>query len=514
MDSDLRPCHRKLSLTAVAILSLGRMTSSAANPSLLPLFHVVGFSGHRQLTNVPGVTTAIRDALVSLRQAAPGEWIALSSAAAGADLLFIHSARDLNMGWEASLPLPLIDFERDFPPQEWPQVKALIDQAEHLEVSTESGSREDSYLAGGLDIVNRCDVLLVVWDGQPARGKGGTADVVAYARAKGRPLLILNPETLVTSQERFEALSPADSGLDLLQHDRPAANPVPPASIHALLVIFQQKCESAADALPSFGRLNSTVLCLNIGGVAVATASLTFGWHWGGLPWATFVILVSALGIAAISRTKRSQRHLTRCRLAAEITRSALAIWDMPRTTRLFPDFEWFGLEPLRRSLDVLQRRAARQNSVDFETFRQQYLSERIAREREIFARQETQANRLLARLRMGFAISSVGAVAFAAIIAMSVSFGWAVLPLGIEIANYLSLTLPLLSAAFLALISIHHLHGRVASAREMGLRLDTARRDITLCQSWTGLERAIAKAEHFLLREAFALHSVSRCGF
>ncbi|MEO6995140.1 MAG: hypothetical protein ABI273_16150 [Lacunisphaera sp.] len=478
------------------------MNSIAENPSPLPLYHVVGFSGHRQLTNVPGVTTAIRDALDSLRQDAPGEWIALSSAAAGADLLFIRSARGLKMGWEASLPLPLIDFQRDFPPQEWPEVKALIDQAEHLEVTMESGSREDSYLAGGLDIVNRCDVLLVVWDGQPARGKGGTADVVAYARAKGRPLLILNPETLATSRERFETLSFADARLHLLP-SLPAADPTPPASVHAQLVIFQQQCERAADALPSLGRLNSIVLCLNIAGVAVATASLIFGWHSGGLPWATLLILVVALGIAAISRTSRSQPHLTRCRLAAEITRSALAIWGMPRTTRLFPDFEWSGLESLRRSLDVLQRRDARQNPVDFETFRKHYLSERIDRERQIFARQETQANRLLARLRMGFAISSVGAVAFAAIIAMNVSFGWAMSHPGLEISNYLSLTLPLLSAAFLALISIHHLPRQVASAREMVLRLDAAHQDITLCQSWAGLERAIAKAEQFVLRAA-----------
>jgi hypothetical protein len=203
------------------------MTPSAVNPRLLPLFHVVGFSGHRQLTNVPGVTAALREALESLRQNGPGEWIALSSAAAGADLLFIHSARNLNMGWEASLPLPMIDFERDFAPQEWREVKALIDQAEHLEITMESGSREDAYLAGGLDIVNRCDVLFVVWDGQPARGKGGTADVVAYARARRRPLLILNPETLAVSRERFERLRLGDGDLDLFSA-LPVTDSAPP----------------------------------------------------------------------------------------------------------------------------------------------------------------------------------------------------------------------------------------------------------------------------------------------
>jgi hypothetical protein len=485
------------------------MTSSAANPRLLPLFHVVGFSGHRQLTNVPGVTAALREALESLRQNGPGEWIALSSAAAGADLLFIHSARNLNMGWEASLPLPMIDFERDFAPQEWREVKALIDQAEHLEITMESGSREDAYLAGGLDIVNRCDVLFVVWDGQPARGKGGTADVVAYARARGRPLLILNPETLAISRERFETLSLGDGDLDLFSA-LPVADSAPPENIHARLVMLQQKWERAADGLPSLTRLNSIVLCLNIGGAAVAAAFLLFGWHWVGLPWVVVLILASALGLAAVSRTKRSPRHLARCRLAAEITHSTLAIWGMPRAAQLFPEIEWSGLESLRRSLDVLQRRAARQNSADFERFRQHYLSERIGRERQIFAQRETRARRLLARWRIGFVISSAGAVAFATVIAMNASFGWSPPQPGLEISAYLSLTLPLLSAAFLAFISIHHLRGRIASAQEMGVHLETARRDIALCQSWSGLERAIAKTEHFFLREALALHSLT----
>lgn len=38
------------------------------------------------------------------------------------------------------------------------------------------------------------DQLIVVWDGQPARGYGGTADVVAYADRVGVPVRIVWPE--------------------------------------------------------------------------------------------------------------------------------------------------------------------------------------------------------------------------------------------------------------------------------------------------------------------------------
>jgi hypothetical protein len=37
------------------------------------------------------------------------------------------------------------------------------------------------------------DVLLAVWDGQPARGYGGTADVVNAARDQGIPVTIVWP---------------------------------------------------------------------------------------------------------------------------------------------------------------------------------------------------------------------------------------------------------------------------------------------------------------------------------
>ncbi|MEV4345188.1 hypothetical protein AB0J83_11995 [Actinoplanes sp. NPDC049596] len=50
---------------------------------------------------------------------------------------------------------------------------------------------EQAYLAAGQALVDRCDHLFAVWDGLPARGVGGTADVVTYARAQGRPVTVL-----------------------------------------------------------------------------------------------------------------------------------------------------------------------------------------------------------------------------------------------------------------------------------------------------------------------------------
>jgi len=488
------------------------MSSPAPLTSQLPLFHVVGFSGHRLLADQAGVAKSIRTALESLRSEAPGEWIALASAAAGADLLFVHAALDMGMGWEASLPLPLTDFEKDFHPEEWAEVKALLSRAEHLEIAAEPGSRDEAYLTGGFEIVNRCDVLLVVWDGQPARGKGGTADIVTYARAMGRPIMIINPDTKAMRRENFESLRLHDANLRFL--NSVALNDSTQIDTsRALVSAFQRKVDDAAThSSPHFRKLIAMTVWLHVGATALATASLAFGWHWVGLPWGKLLLLLGALALALVVRKKRTHHHWIRCRLAAEITRSALAIWGLPRATRLFADFDWAGLEPLRRSLDVLHRRAARETAADFDTFRQHYLTERIDDQLKYFARQEARAIPLLSKLRLGFSVASVGAIIFTALYALHATVGWPELPHMLEeIFFYFSpIMLPVLAAAFISLISINDLHRRVARYREMCIRLETVRREIAHSQTWAGLERAIAKAERVLLQEVFEWHSIT----
>jgi hypothetical protein len=50
---------------------------------------------------------------------------------------------------------------------------------------------ELAFLAAGQALVDRVDHLFAVWDGLPARGIGGTADVVTYARSRGCPVTVL-----------------------------------------------------------------------------------------------------------------------------------------------------------------------------------------------------------------------------------------------------------------------------------------------------------------------------------
>ncbi len=49
-------------------------------------------------------------------------------------------------------------------------------------------------MAGSELLVGLVDEVLAVWDGRPARGYGGTADVVAYAIRTGVPVHVLWPD--------------------------------------------------------------------------------------------------------------------------------------------------------------------------------------------------------------------------------------------------------------------------------------------------------------------------------
>lgn len=57
-----------------------------------------------------------------------------------------------------------------------------------------TASDSQSHTAGSEILVGLVDALLVVWDGKPAWGYGGTADVVAYAERTGVPVRVLWPE--------------------------------------------------------------------------------------------------------------------------------------------------------------------------------------------------------------------------------------------------------------------------------------------------------------------------------
>lgn len=484
-----------------------------AGSSELPLFHVVGFTGHRQLADGAKAERYVRGALETLRGEAAGEWIGLSSAAAGSDLLFAAGVLEAGFAWEAVLPLPAGEFQKDFSPEDWRRAEALLGRAGTIRVTATSGDRDEAYLNCGIETVNACDVFLALWDGEPARGRGGTAEVVAYARELGRPLIVIDPATGETRRENFAHFKEADAEIDFL-NALPEAPGVtgPPADPRDLVERMQRKADHAASrGAPRFRLLTSSTVLLHVGATVTATAGLAFDWHAPVVPWAKLLFLLGALGAALAIRFSRAQHHWVRCRLAAEIGRAALAAWGMPRNTALFVDLELPEIRQLVRSLHVLHQRAAPERRANLDTFRQYYRTTRVDDQLAYYRRRLKQAEPQLRRLRAGFSLSTVLAILFTAWYALHDTLstqpaGFLVEAIGFY---FLPIVLPVVAAAFISLISINDLHRRVARYHEMCELLKATHKQIIVTQTWHSLEHLVRRTERALLQEVLEWHTL-----
>ena len=481
----------------------------------LPIFHVIGFTGHRHIQDPAGLERTLQAILGEFTTGNGVEWLTLSSAAAGADLAFARAALARRLSWEAILPLAPAAFEQDFAPDEWRHVQGLLAEAEAVRVIGARDNREDAYLDCGMETVNRCDVLVAVWDGAPARGRGGTAEIVAYARELRRPLIIVDARTFAVTRENLDRLRTADRHLAALNRLPPAPGQRAAEADTARDTVreFHLKVDhTASQGAPQFRKLTAATVWLHVLATALAAATLAFHLHHAAMPWGKLLCLLGALGVAMLIRHHRHQQDWVRCRLAAEITRSALATWGQPRGGGVLDDFDWAGLEPLRRSLEVLQRRSLRSHPVAFAEFSRHYRAERIEGQLAYFARQESRAVPQLARLRLGFTLSSVGAIVFTAIYAAHSTLAEPIAPHWMEtwVFGFGPIVLPVLAAGFISLVSINDLHRRVARYREMHVRLEAARKEASFAQTWGSLERVIIRTERALLQEVFEWHSIT----
>lgn len=151
----------------------------------------VGITGHQRLSK-PANWTWVRDAMDQFLEEQSQPLIGFSCLAVGADSLFAE--RILNFGGELRAVIPFNDYESRLDPQDRSRYSSLLASAAHTMVSDASGeSDEEAYFAAGKKVVELAEVLIAVWDGRPAKGLGGTADIVEYARNLGKSIHHLDP---------------------------------------------------------------------------------------------------------------------------------------------------------------------------------------------------------------------------------------------------------------------------------------------------------------------------------
>ncbi len=163
-------------------------------PDRQPKF--LGFAGHRHVPDKAALAGAIRRELLVIREIYGPRLIAICSAAAGADLIFLKSCVDLRMPAIVILPFPEERFSEDFEdPTEWEMAEKLTGVALAKYVAPGGKAAPEAYQIVSRQMLGLADVFLFAWDGEAARGAGGTGETVSEAADTGLPSRIVDAGT-------------------------------------------------------------------------------------------------------------------------------------------------------------------------------------------------------------------------------------------------------------------------------------------------------------------------------
>jgi hypothetical protein len=114
------------------------------------------------------------------------------SLAAGADQIFATEV--LTAGGRLHVVIPSAAYDTTLDGEDLVLYNRLLTSASETTRLPFGAPAEDAYEAAGRWIATETELLIAVWDGQPARGRGGTADTVAYARALDREVHVIWPD--------------------------------------------------------------------------------------------------------------------------------------------------------------------------------------------------------------------------------------------------------------------------------------------------------------------------------
>lgn len=396
-------------------------------------------SGHRRLLDAEAARLAVRQEIASLMAAAEkmgARLMAVSSIALGADLIFAEECLAAGVPWKCLLPFAKEEFRRDdFTEADWSRVEACLEGAYRVVelmpgVPEDEAQRKSAYLECGYRMVEQADVVLLLWNGKPAQGEGGTGDVWDYARILSKPVWHRNTETSVINRagwpgegEWAERRLFKSRVADLMEQT--IALPTPKAQTQEE---FGKPCSAAHGALVSLftrfdslamnkqvdaQRLMQKVVRAHLLATTAAALSVTVVangcWHelshaplLAAVAIITFSFLVLAKPFLAglAMRWEKQLHHLksrevwVKARVAAELCRSAAMCWKFPQAPLpVFEDEDFPVFKRLMRTLRLAREldgaRAVFASEADAVT---DYVKLRIGGQLDFFDRKHAKA--------------------------------------------------------------------------------------------------------------------------
>lgn len=462
---------------------------SAADAGLRPAWRV-GFSGHRKLPDVALIRTRLGEVWRELAGRVEGTLEGCVGAAEGADLIFAQTCLDAGAPLHLVLPYGLTYFAPEVGPEWRERFERATAAAATITAVSDPAEGDSAYYAGGIATLEASDVLVVVWNGQPAAGLGGTGDILGAARERGLPWVWIHSKT---GEVDWSGL-PKDRLVDPLTGDlAELLRHVPGTGDGSTAELFARLDQAANQSAPRFRGIASANLQLHAVAIAVAAISMkvTIPALLAGAAWVKVGILALTVALFFYAKYRDLHHSWLLCRTGAELLRSlrvAGAFYGLREFDIVLEGFPSFRrlVRPcltetaeLRRTIPLAERAAT-------------YEQERLAPQEAYFARSVARLEKAHHRIDRAFMVFSLGGLAAAV---GYLIFAGAVLAIG-------AIVLPVLAMTVLALNSSLDIDRRLARYRDMQRVLHEARQQLARAKDSYHIKQVVRATERQLLQE------------
>lgn len=159
----------------------------------------VGVTGHRKLgadlrvhCRVQQQRTFLLDRLRGMAKDCGKDIFAYSAFAIGADQLFAEAALGLQVPLVGLAPFE--EYPEDFEGDDRTRFEKFLNYCVRVEKRPPKKRSNKAHFNTGKWMVKQCDSVVAVWDGQRAKGVGGTGDVVKFGTEKSKEVMVIDPE--------------------------------------------------------------------------------------------------------------------------------------------------------------------------------------------------------------------------------------------------------------------------------------------------------------------------------
>jgi hypothetical protein len=181
------------------------MATATRDETHIPMDLRIGVTGHRNVgadgLSIAALRQRVRAVFAFLWQtavdAAPRgstpQLIVVSPLAEGADRFVANEAIASGFPLHCPLPFPPDEYEQDFHTEaSRREFRTLLAQAAVVRALSGvrgPGHEGEAYAAVGRVVIQESDLLIAIWDGEAARGSGGTAHVITDALSDALPVI-------------------------------------------------------------------------------------------------------------------------------------------------------------------------------------------------------------------------------------------------------------------------------------------------------------------------------------